>query len=192
MPSLPGKMESWLWETKSCGSGGCSSSLKVLFLESDASVDQCPEKGITPVERQYEKVEAINSESAVPDKGSVKSEEPVASSREVTCQQFSTMFGNASDFTDLQKKIIFEKVINKDVDWVGEVVDVRLFLGSVIVSVKFADATLVSDVDVYVKKSEGEKAANLRKGVEVRFRGRLTEWGEISNHTVQDATIVEM
>lgn len=187
--SLPGKMESWLWETKSCGSGGCSTSLKVFLLEGDASVDQCLEESLTGV-ADSNKADVVKNKSAEDTQSSAESGEPAP--RKVTCKQFSTVFGRDSEFTDLQKQIAFEHWVIKDVDWVGEVVDVRVIFGSLVISIKCADATFVSDVDVYLKKSEVGKAASLQKGMKMRFRGRLTAWGEIMNHTVEDATIVDM
>lgn len=111
---------------------------------------------------------------------------------DISCEQFSDAFGNSSSMTQVQKKAAFSEMKGQPVLWEGEVVEVRSVFGDTIVQVKCSESTLHADLDLYLRKSEAAKANQLSLGGTVRFRGRLTDWGEITNHTVREGELLSV
>ncbi|MBI1909871.1 MAG: hypothetical protein HYS22_06855 [Deltaproteobacteria bacterium] len=99
-----------------------------------------------------------------------------------------------SDLTEMQKDQLFDsKFKNGFVKWRGRVVEVdKGTFGGLHVLVKHSGHSLVSDVYLDLKPEEESRASQLRKGQTITYTGRLTGWGNLTDHRVDQGAILEV
>ena len=91
--------------------------------------------------------------------------------------------------TDLRKKEIWKRYKGKRVSWDGTVTSISDGFGGLTLQVKMDRDTLISDLLIRLKKSEREKALQLKQGDPVSFTGRLDDWGSIMPITLDQGEL---
>ncbi len=111
----------------------------------------------------------------------------------VDFKDFDAMFGENSKLTDIQKNELFDSQYkDKLIRWAGRVEEVKTVFGDLTILVKHKPTTLVYDVQLELKDSQKEKAMSLHKGDSIVYIGKLTSWGSILSHGVEDGEIVSV
>jgi tRNA_anti-like len=96
----------------------------------------------------------------------------------ITWKEYDGIFNIRSTTTDMQKEAAWKNYEGKRVQWSGTVTEVgNGSVNGLSVSVKINKETLVSDLIVYLKESETDKASKLSKGSPVTFIGTLSSYG---------------
>lgn len=108
--------------------------------------------------------------------------------------EYNRYLGINSDMTEMQKDELFNsKYKNGHIKWKGRVVEVdKGVFGGLHVMVKHSSHSLVSDVYLDLKSEEEAKALQLRKGQTITYTGRLTGWGNLTDHRVDEGAILEI
>ncbi len=109
---------------------------------------------------------------------------------EITWHEFNAIYGIDSNATDLQREKEWKRFKGKKVSWQGTVVDVsKGVFGGITLQVKMNPDTFTYDLDIKLRKSQKEKASDVRQGSFVRFTGTLDDWGVLLPSTLVDGEL---
>lgn len=95
-----------------------------------------------------------------------------------------------SESTDLQKREAWKQLKGKKVVWSGTISEISDGFTGLTLQVKMNSNTLTSDVLIWLKKSQHDKALQLQQGSYVEFTGRLDDWGSLMPITIRDGEIL--
>lgn len=115
---------------------------------------------------------------------------------DIEWSEISSIYGQNSDKTDLQKENTWKKYKGKKIQWTGKVHEIEKSFGTLQMqvvmnrsnnTVHFGDNSFSSplldvsrvEVVVFLKDSETEKASNLESSSSVTFEGILDDWDPI-------------
>lgn len=147
---------------------------------------------IAPAESQ--KTPAHHTQQATPQSQELHQEVPPPEKQFVSksFKKFHRQFGINSKLTDLQKEQEFDQEYKgKWVQWKGKVVDVSQgFLGGIELQIQHLPSTLTYDVGLNLAEGQADQAAKLAKGQTITYVGRITRWGNLLPHSVEDGEIV--
>jgi hypothetical protein len=96
----------------------------------------------------------------------------------ITWADYDKIYGAKSKTTDMQKEQSWKDFEGKRVAWSGEVAEVSNgTFGGVNISIKMDKDTIISDIDLEVKKDYEGAASKLTKGSKISFVGTLKSYG---------------
>ncbi|MBZ4193911.1 MAG: hypothetical protein LAE24_06335 [Candidatus Contendobacter sp.] len=108
----------------------------------------------------------------------------------ISWSEIDQIYNIENGSTDLQKKEAWKRFKGKKVVWSGTVSEVSDGFTGLTLQVKMNSNTLTSDVLIRLKKSQHDKALQLRQDGYVQFTGRLDDWGSIMPITIDDGEIL--
>lgn len=107
----------------------------------------------------------------------------------ISWSEIDRIYNIRNEATDLQKREAWKRFEGKKVVWSGIVSEISDGFIGLTLQVKMNSNTLTSDVLIRLKKSERDKALQLRQGEHVEFTGHLDDWGSIMPITIDDGEI---
>lgn len=108
----------------------------------------------------------------------------------ISWSEIDQIYNIRNESTDLQKREAWKRFKGKKVVWSGTVSEISDGFTGLTLQVKMNSDTLTSDVLIRLKKSQRDKALQLRQGGYVEFTGRLDDWGSIMPITIDDGEIL--
>ena len=121
---------------------------------------------------------------------SPQSSPQVAEQSPISWSEIDRIYNIRNEATDLQKREAWKRFEGKKVEWSGTVSEISDGFTGLTLQVKMNNNTLTSDVLIRLKKSQRDKALQLRQGGYVEFTGRLDDWGSIMAITIDDGEIL--
>jgi hypothetical protein len=96
----------------------------------------------------------------------------------ITWADYDKIYGVKSKTTDMQKEQSWKDFQGKRVAWSGEVAEVSNgTFGGLQVSIKMDKDTIISDINLELKKDYEDAASKLTKGSRLNFVGTLKSYG---------------
>ena len=89
-------------------------------------------------------------------------EQPIS---DITWREIDNIYDVQSKFSDLQKKEHWKNYKGKKVKWTGKVSSVSETFGTLTLQIKMNSTTLTSDVLIWLKDSEKQKALKIKLNV---------------------------
>lgn len=108
----------------------------------------------------------------------------------ITWREIDNIYNLKHDSTEIQKAEAWKRYKGKKVIWSGVVVEVSDGFAGLTLQVRMNSDTFTSDVLIRLKRSERDKALQLRQGREVKFSGYLDDWGTLMPITLDDGEIL--
>lgn len=108
----------------------------------------------------------------------------------ISWNEIDEIYNIENGSTDLQKQEAWKRFKGKNVVWSGTVSEISDGFTGLTLQVKMNSDTLTSDVLIRLKKSQHDKALQLRQDSHVQFSGRLDDWGTIMPITINDGEIL--
>ncbi len=100
---------------------------------------------------------------------------------EISLEAFSTIFGSGSPLSQTSKIEEFQNFKGKVVTWTGAVVYLNRGSGAKpFVTIRQNTAAGITSVTVYLKKAASPSMDSLRVGQEIRFSGKIADYGHQS------------
>lgn len=114
----------------------------------------------------------------------------------ITFREFNELFGAGATLTDAQKEVRFKEFKGKYVEWTCKVAEVTRswFTEDEIyhISLRCDRFTTTSDLSVFLRKDQKDKALALVKGADVTFIARLYDYSAFLGHSADDGEIIRM